>query len=319
MRNATRREVLYLSGGAAALGLSGSLSFIPSAIADEIREKGYHNYAIGDIDVTAIYDGIWEKSHDDGFIRNATVDDARAALEEGGHSTDFIPIEFTQTVIRSGDEVILIDAGTGGQLSPKAGAMMDNMKAAGIDPASVNKILVSHFHPDHVFGLMEKETNAQIFPNVEIIVPETEYAFWSDPATLEKMPDSAKPLVQRLQATLAKWDNVTRVDGEREVAPGISMLPAYGHTPGHTAYLVGSGSDELIVMGDISNIPALFVANPGWHAVFDMNPELAEQNRRAMFDRAVADGATVAGYHFGLPNAGKIEKDGDGYAFVPLS
>ncbi|MBW8640201.1 MBL fold metallo-hydrolase [Hoeflea sp. WL0058] len=319
MRNATRREVLYLSGGAAALGLSGSLSFIPSAIADEIREKGYHSYAIGDIDVTAIYDGIWEKSHDDGFIRNATVDDARAALEKGGHSADFIPIEFTQTVIRSGDDVILIDAGTGGQLSPKAGAMTDNMKAAGIDPASVNKILVSHFHPDHVFGLMDKGTNAQTFPDVEIIVPETEYAFWSDPATLEKMPDSAKPLVQRLQATLAKWDNVTRVDGEKEVAPGISMLPAYGHTPGHTAYLVGSGSDELIVMGDISNIPALFVANPGWHAVFDMDPELAEKNRRAMFERAVADGATVAGYHFGLPNAGKIEKDGDGYAFVPLS
>ena len=319
MDHLSRRDVLHLSAGAAALGLTGSLTFIPSAIADEVREKGFYKYKIGDIDCTAIYDGIWEKAHDEGFIRNATVDETKAALAKGGLTTDHVPIEFAQTVVSTSDGLVLIDAGTGGQLSPKAGSMMDNMKAAGLDPAAVKTILVSHFHPDHVFGLMAKDTNEQIFPEAEIVVPEPEFKFWTDPATLEKTPDRFKPLVMRIQATFPNWKNVTRIDGEKDVAPGIRSLPAYGHTPGHTAFQISSGSSQLLVMADISNVPALFVANPGWHAIFDADPDLAEKNRRALFDRAIAEKATVAGYHFGFPNAGTISKDGEGYVFEPLA
>lgn len=314
----TRREVLHLSGAAAAFGLSGSLTFLPSAIADEVRDKGYHSYKIGDIEVTSIYDGIWEKAHDDGFIRDVSVDETKAALAKAGLATDFIPVEFAQTVISGGDGLILIDAGTGGQMSPKAGSMMDNMKSAGLDPANVKTVLISHFHPDHIFGLMAKDTNEQIFPDAEIIVPETEYKFWTDPATLEKMPDGFKPLVKRIQSTFPNWKNVTRVDGEKEVAPGIRSMPLFGHTPGHTAFHLSSGDSELFVLGDVSNIPALFVANPGWQVVFDAILDLAEKNRRAIFDRAIADKAVIAGYHFGFPNAGTISKDGDGYIFAPM-
>ncbi len=315
----SRREFLHLSGGAAALGLSGSLTFVPSAIADEAREKGYYTYKVGDMEVTSIYDGIWEKPHDDGFIRNATVDETKAALEKAGLSTEFIPIEFAQTVVKTGDNLVLIDAGTGGQMSPKAGATVKNMKAAGLDPADVKTVLISHFHPDHIFGLMAKETNEQTMPNAEIIVPAAEYKFWTDPATLEKMPDGFKPLVQRIQATIPNWKNVTQVDGEKEVAPGIRSLPLFGHTPGHTAYHISSGDDELFVVGDVTNIPALFVVNPGWQVSFDAIPDLAEKNRRMIFDRVISDGAVVAGYHFGFPNAGTITKDGDGYLFTPMS
>ncbi len=319
MTHPTRRDFLHIAGGAAALGLAGNLTFLPSAIADEVREKGFHSYKIGDIECIALYDGIWEKAHDEGFIKNASVEETKAALEKGGLTTEFVPIEFAQTIIKTGDELVLIDAGTGGQLSPKAGMMGDHIKAAGLDQTKITKVLISHFHPDHIFGLMAKGTNEQIFPDAEIIVPETEFAFWTDPSLVGKMPDGMKPLVQRIQATFPNWTNVTRVDDEKDVAPGIRSVPLFGHTPGHTAFHVASGSDELFVLGDISNVPALFVANPGWHAVFDAIPDLAEKNRRAMFDRVVADGATVAGYHFGFPNAGTIAKDGDGYVFTPMS
>ena len=177
MTNPTRRDALHLTGAAAALGLTGNLTFLPSAVADEVREKGYYAYKIGDIQCTAVYDGIWEKAHDDGFIRNANVEQTKAALEKAGVNSEFVPIEFAQTVISTADGLVLIDAGTGGQLSPKAGSMLDNMRAAGLDPSAVKTVLVSHFHPDHIFGLMAEDTNEQTFPEAEIVVPETEYKF----------------------------------------------------------------------------------------------------------------------------------------------
>ena len=317
MIETTRREVILSAGAAAALGLAGPLAFTPSARAAEARDKGFVNFKIGDIDCISIYDGIWQREHNEGFIRNASVDDTKAALEKAGLSPDVVPIEFAQMVIKTGDRTVLIDAGTGAQLAPTAGMTMKNLEAAGIDAGAIDTVLVSHFHPDHIFGLMAKDTNAQIFPNAEIVVPEAEYAFWTDPGLIERLPESARGLAGRIQATFPNWDNVRQAAGDTEVAPGIRSVNAFGHTPGHTVYHVASGNDQLLVAGDIANVPALFVANPTWQAVFDADPQMATEARIALFDRAIADGATIAGYHFGFPNAGTIEKDGAGYMFTP--
>jgi glyoxylase-like metal-dependent hydrolase (beta-lactamase superfamily II) len=192
------------------------------------------------------------------------------------------------------------------------------MAAAGIDPKGIGKIVVSHFHPDHIFGLMAKDTDAQIYPNAEIIMPAAELAWWTSAEAFAKLPPERHGLVKRIQATFPKWKNITPFEGEKEVAPGITAVPAPGHTAGHTVYQVASGPALLLVLADTSNIPALFARNPGWHAVFDADAALAEATRRKLFERAIADKALVSGYHFGMPGAGTIEKDGAGYAFVPV-
>ena len=314
----TRRDIVISAAGAAAFGLSGPLRFLPSALADEARDKGHFTYQIGEIECTAFYDGMWQKAHDDGFIRNATVEQTKEALAAGGLATDYVPIEFTQTVLRTGGRTVLIDAGTGGQLAPTAGLMMSNMEAAGFDPASIDTVLISHFHPDHIFGLMAKDTNEQIFPQAEIIVPEVEYEFWTDPGVLSKLPENRQGLAKRIQATFPNWSNVTQVAGEKDVAPGIRSLPAFGHTVGHTAFHVSSGDTELLMVADSAIVPALFVAHPDWQVAFDADPALAEKNRRTLFDRTIADQAHISGYHFGFPNVGTMAKDGNGYVFEPL-
>ncbi len=317
MIRTTRREVILSASAAAVLGLSGPLAFMPSARADEARDKGFNKFNVGDLEVISIYDGIWQRQHDPNFIRNASVDDTKAALTKAGLSPDFVPIEFAQTVVKTGDNTILIDAGTGGQLAPTAGMTMKNLEAAGVDPGAIDIILISHFHPDHIFGLMAKDTNEQIFPNAEIIVPEVEYGFWTDPSLIEKLPEGRRGLAQRIQATFPSWDNVRQIADGTEVAPGVRSVATYGHTPGHTTFHVTSGDDQLYVAGDIANVPALFVANPTWQAVFDADPQMATEARIGLFDKAVADNAMIAGYHFGFPNAGTISKDGDGYVFQP--
>lgn len=312
-----RRETLLGAAGAAALGLSGHVLFAAPARASS--PAGHFSYKIGDVEVIGLHDGYWERPLDPSFVGNAELQDVQDALEAGGHPRDVVPIHFAQTLIKSGGQTILVDAGTGAQLAPTAGTMMDHLAAAGVDPASVNTILISHFHPDHIFGLMTAGENGQVFPNAQIMVPEAEFAYWTDPATIAGLPEGRQGLANRIVATLGAWDNVERFEAGATVAPGIVAQATYGHTPGHTAFVVSSGDDQLVIAGDIANIPALFVANPGWHALFDMDKAAAESARRGLFDQVIADGATIAGYHFGFPNAGKIEKDGNGYAFIPVT
>ncbi len=314
-----RTFVASASAAAAAFGLAKPLALIPSAHAKELLEQGYFKFKVGDAEVITVYDGHWDKAHDPGFIRNASLDETKAALKAAGKSDDSVKIPFTITFVKKGDQTIMFDAGTGAQLAPTAGRLAANMKAAGIDPKSINTIIITHFHPDHIFGLMEKGTNAQVYPYAQIIVPEAEYAYWTDPGIISKLPKRRQGLAKRIQATLPKWSNVTLFAGEKEVAPGITAVKAHGHTAGHTVFSVASGDDAMLVMADTANIPALFVRNPGWHAIFDADPEMAEAARRRVFDRAVADNVIVTGYHFGMPGAGRLEKDGAGYAFVPLA
>jgi len=304
---------------AAAFGLAKPFAIIPSASAASLQDQGFYKFSIGDTDVITVYDGHWDKPHDPGFIKNATIEETKAALQAAGQSSENVRIPFTVTFVKTGGRTIMFDAGTGAQLAPTAGRLVAGMKAAGISAEEIDTILITHFHPDHIFGLMAKETNAEIYPNAEIIVPESEFAFWTDPGVISRLPENRQGLAKRIQATFPKWSNLTRFEGAKEVTPGIVAVPAHGHTPGHTAFAVGSGKDQLLVMADSSNIPALFVRNPGWHAAFDMAPDEAEASRRRIFDRAVTENSIVTGYHFGMPGAGRIEKDGAGYAFVPLA
>lgn len=320
MMNLSRREMVFSAATAGlALGASGRVTFMPSAIAREATELGYHKFKVGEIDVTTVFDGFWEKEHDPGFITNATVDETKAALKAAGQDDSKIVIPFTVTFVNMGGKTIMFDSGTGGQMSPNAGKLAANMAAAGIDPKSISTVLVTHFHPDHIFGLMEKDTNAQVYPNAEIVVPAVELKFWNDPGVFAKLPEGMHGLAKRIQATLPVWKNVRQIEGEVEAVPGIHAAPAFGHTPGHTVYLMGSGKDQLMVLADLTNIPALFARHPNWHVSFDSDAAAAEAARRKFFDRVVADKAVMTGYHYGVPGAGTMQKDGDGYAFVPVA
>lgn len=315
MPTLSRRDTVIGAGLAAAFGLTGRLIIEP-AFAQKTADpaKGFASYKVGSAEVTAVYDGIFEKPHDPAFIANASVEDVKAAMTKAGLPADFVSITGTVVVVRNGGKTILCDAGTGGQaMGWVGGKMTANMTAAGIDPAKIDTVLISHFHPDHIFGLMAKDTNAPVYPNAEIVVSDVEYKFWTDPAVIDKLPEARKGLARRIQATFPTWKNVRQVTGEAEVAPGIRFVMAPGHTPGHRAFHLSSGTAQLMLSNDAMYVPALNVAHPEWRGQYDQDGATAEATRRALMDRLAADKTMVAGFHFPFPGVGQITKSGADY------
>jgi len=324
MSNATRREfILTAAVATTAFGVAGRL-----AISAPVRQAqtpdpvpGFHRYRVGAAECTVLYDGIWEKAHDAGFIKNASISETKQALAAAHLTTSFVPIPISALIIKINDKLILCDAGGGGQVqafNPESvfvsGKLQTNMKAAGIDPRRIETILISHFHPDHIFGLLGR-SNAPMFPNAEIIVPAAEYKWWTDPSLIERLPEARRRLAQRIQTVIPKWKNVLPVAGEDEVVPGIRFVAAPGHTAGHTAFHLSSGDSQMMITSDAVYVPALAGAHPDWQGTYDQDGPMAVASRRRLMDRAIADNMLICGCHFPWPAVGRIAKDGTGYMF----
>ncbi len=329
MTSSSRRTfVLSAAAAGATLGLDGNLAFIGEANAQQkgpakpsLTDKGFFKFKVGDIEVTQIYDGAAAPAAiDPAFIPGTTAEQIKAALVKGGLPGDTRPNWFTVTVIKSKGKYIMFDSSTGGQVGgADTGRMMaKNMYSAGIEPSKISAIVVTHFHPDHISGMISKETNSQVFPDAEIFVPAAEYAHWTAPDLIGKLPEGNRPAAQRIQNTFPKWKNIKQIEADKEILPGVRSVATYGHTPGHTSYLVSSGKSQMMVLGDVTNIPAINVANPDWSIAFDGDKAMAAATRRKVFDRAIADKIVMTGYHWGMPGAGSVKKDGNGYAYVPV-
>lgn len=326
MRDMSRRNVILSAATAGAVfGLDRTFELIATAQAQTPTTPvaaTFKHFMVGDIQMTIVNDGTIDRPNAAGFVKNASVDDVKGALTAAKLPDSNLPNHFHVPIARVGGKTILFDAGTGGQLAPTAGRMGDNMKTAGIDPAKVDMVLISHFHPDHITGLMAKDTNAAIYPTAEIIMPEVEYNWWTDPTVYNKLPEARHALAKRIQAVFPGWrakGQIKLVGDNAEVGPGIRAIHAPGHTPGHMAYHVSSGTAQLLVLADVVTYNPVFLRNPGWHASFDADGALAEAHRRKLLDRAIADKMMVTAYHFIFPAAGTIAKDGAGYVFDPVS
>ncbi|MET3591058.1 glyoxylase-like metal-dependent hydrolase (beta-lactamase superfamily II) [Mesorhizobium shonense] len=320
MFNMSRRMVLGSAAAAAAFGIAGRLEFAPAAHAETPVEPlvGFYKYKVGSLEVTAVYDGIWRKPHDPAFIKDVSVDDTKAALAKAGLTTDFMPIPLTVVVLQMNGRTIMMDAGSGvGQWQANATHLPANMKAAGIDYKAIDTVLISHFHPDHVWGLMEKGTNAPVFPNAELIVNAAEYNWWTDPSRLAKLPEGRKPAGKRIAENFPKWKNWKLVDDGTEVVPGIRIMAAPGHTPGHSVYHVDAGSEQFLVSADTMYVPALLAPHPEWQGAYDQDGPMAIATRHRIIDQVIADDVRVCGSHFPFPGTGSFVKDGNAYAFTP--
>jgi glyoxylase-like metal-dependent hydrolase (beta-lactamase superfamily II) len=194
-----------------------------------------------------------------------------------------------------------------------------NMAAAGVDPKSVDIVVLSHLHPDHINGIKTQD-GSLAFPNAEIKAPAPDWSFWMNDDNASKAAnDMMKGYFANCRKVLSNIaDKVTRYEWGKEVAPGITAIDTAGHTPGHTSFVVSSGSATMLVQSDVTNIPELFLANPDWHVQYDYDPEKAAATRRKFYDMAATEKTLISGFHFAFPSMGYVEKDGTGFRLNPI-
>jgi len=321
----TRRSLL--SAGIAVSAASAFTPFAPAAPAHATasaagkQAPGFYRYRVGSFECTSINDGARSFPMPEGYIRNVPKEQALAAAEAAYMPQGMVTVPFNPQIINTGSKLVLIDTGYGPGVAPSIGLLPVGMAAAGIDPAAIDIVVLSHLHPDHINGVKTADGKVA-FPNAEIMVPTLDWAFWMNDENAAKA--ESNPMMKTYFGNVRKVlgdlaGKVTKYDWGKEVAPGITALDTRGHTPGHSSFAVASGSSRVLIQSDVTNIPELFLRNPDWHVMYDTDPQQAAATRHKFYDMAAAEKALVIGFHFSFPSLGHMENDGTGYRLVPVA
>jgi glyoxylase-like metal-dependent hydrolase (beta-lactamase superfamily II) len=281
----------------------------------EAQIPGVYHRRIGDIVVTALSDGYLDGTVE--VMQNISPGDATKMLTD-----KFRPGRRTSVncyLVHSAGRLALIETGSGDYLLPTAGKLQRNLKAAGVDPADIESVILTHMHPDHSAGLTDPKTGEKFFPNAELVVHENEPRHWQDDGAMSRADDRARALYfQCAREQMAPYHNQMRTfQGSVEVFPGVTSVPLHGHTPGHSGYMIASGGKSLLIWGDIIHVPEVQVPRPEVTMVFDTDPHAAAATRRRIFDQVATDRQLIAGMHVHFPGFAHLVKQGDGYLMLP--
>jgi glyoxylase-like metal-dependent hydrolase (beta-lactamase superfamily II) len=326
MPDLDRRALLTAASALGAVALSSFTSAraaLAAAPATGKQALGFYRYKVGDIEVTVVTEGARTFPLPDNFVVNQSKEEVNKALEAAYMPRDKMTIYFGPIVVNTGGKLVLIDTGYGEKMYVEskgaAGQLMTNLAAAGIDLGAIDTVIISHYHQDHVDGLLRADGGLS-FPNAEILVPASEHKFWMDDGEMNRAPKGRMEQLFQNNRRIFAGEVSKRLrtyEWEKDVAPGITAISTPGHTPGHTSFVIASGSGKVFVQSDVTNNPALFARHPGWHAVFDQIPQQAETTRRKVYDMLVAEKLMVQGFHYPFPGLSHVEKDGEGYRVIP--
>jgi glyoxylase-like metal-dependent hydrolase (beta-lactamase superfamily II) len=291
---------------------------------EENLADAVYRYKVGDIEVAVVPDGFRMVPVDGNYLKNASAEELAAQLKAAGQPADKMKNTYTPIVLTTGGKRVLFDTGVGeaqsAQSNGERGRLNANLAAAAIDRNTIDVVVISHFHADHVNGLLGADSK-RAFPNAEIKVPEVEWKFWMDDG--EKSRASPGRMTELFANNRRIFDaldrKVTTYAWDQEVVPGVTAVGTPGHSIGHTSFRVSSGGKRLFVQSDVCNNAFVFAPRPDWQGFFDQDPPQAAATRRRVYDMLVAEQLPVQAFHFPFPALARIEKAGDGYRAVPIA
>ncbi len=273
------------------------------AIAAFTAGPDVHTFTIGEFQAAAVRDGGGQFPNDNTTLAvNKTKADVDALLTANGLPTDQLSLSIQPLIVRTADKVMLFDTGAASTMGDFGGKLPTSLQAAGVDPASVTDIFISHDHGDHVGGLVTAE-GALAFPNATVHMSAPQWTAMQGNAQLAPIVTAITPKVDAFEPGA-------------DVAPSVKAIDIPGHTPGHSGYMITSGDASLVFIGDTAHHSVISVQRPDWTIAFDSDAPTAEASRKMYLEQWAASGQRLFAPHFPFPGVGKVEKQGDTIVWV---
>ncbi|UVK37437.1 MBL fold metallo-hydrolase [Mesorhizobium sp. AR10] len=313
--NPTRRA--FLAAGCFCL----ACSFAPPLFADAPMAKsqapGFYRLPLGDFEITALSDG------SNMLPATKLLQGDPARIEEAlkrNYLGDFVETSHNSFLVNTGAKLVLIDAGAGSLLGATTGHLLSNLRASGYQPEQIDELYLTHLHTDHVGGLMAEGQRA--FPNAIVRVDKRDTDYWLSEANMRAAPAEAKRFFQAAIASITPYTRAGKLavfEGNTDLVPGVRAQTAYGHTPGHTMYVVESRGEKIVLWGDVVHVAAVQFKAPSVTIQYDENASEAEHVHELAFADAAQNGYIVGGAHISFPGLGHVRRDAENaYTYVPL-
>jgi glyoxylase-like metal-dependent hydrolase (beta-lactamase superfamily II) len=306
-----RRFLTGAAAGVAALA-AGVVSPMRLAVA---QARMVHKSA--NLEVVVLSDGFFVMPTTLLLTADAAPAEREAALKAAGQGGDQLQLVNNVAAIRTRLGVVLVDAGTGPRHQPTAGKLIENLNSAGIEPASVTKVVLTHCHPDHLGGVLDARDVA-VFPNASYFLSAAEWDVWADPDVFNKLPAAlfrervvagAKNHLSRIK------DKVTMVRAGDEIVDGVRVVDTPGHTQGHISVEI-AGGDGLLIAGDALTHLVISFQHPYWRVPADHEPDRGVATRLRLLDRLATDKTRIVAAHLPYPGSGFVERKDNAYRFV---
>lgn len=318
-RKISRRRFLH-SVGTAGLGASiiasPQLSMAASALKGT-QAPGYFRFKLGGFEITVLTDGL-NTTPLRFSASNIPEEELRAYLEQNHLPTETRQSHLNVCLVNTGDKLVLVDAGSGDNFRDTAGKLTASLEAAGYAAEDVDAVVITHGHPDHIWGIIDDFAEEPRFPNATYHINETEWDYWTADDLETKLPEGFKFFGTGAKRNLMPVAELTtRHKAEASVLPGITTIATPGHTLGHISVVVESEGKSLLITGDAITHPLISLEHPEWQPQMDMDKEVAVTTRKRLLDMASKDRMIVASYHIPFPGVGRIAATGNGYRWVP--
>lgn len=274
------------------------------------------SHTVGDIEIVTLFDGTL--TLDAEVFPDFKPERARIAAKQAGvpHVPGKVELPVNTFVIRAGDALVLVDAGSPKGWMPGVGRFPESLHASGFDPLEFTHVVLTHMHIDHVGGLVDAAGQA-VFANAELISGAGEWGYFFDPIRQNGLaPDRLRTLQTCLNAVRPYADQRREGQGETDICPGLTLVPLPGHTPGHSGVMISSLGEEVLIWGDVVHSEAYQLGEPDWGVQFDTDGDQARQTRKNLFDQVATDRLAIAGHHLHGPAFAHLERCGSGYRLI---
>ncbi len=310
--NPLRRRILAAAGLAGVGFAAPALSKAPVAAGQSL---GVHRMKLGEFEVTTLLDGYIDVPP---TVLIGDPELLKQMLASAGLGSGAIRLPVNTFLVNTGEKLVLIDAGGARMLGPTAGRLPLALAQAGIDPAQIDEVYITHMHGDHLHGTVTPE-GAKLFPNAVLRIAKPDVDYWGSAAVEAAAPENQKGrFVAAKRAIAAYGDRLQPFELGAQLTPGITSVAAAGHTPGHSCYMVQSGNARLLLLGDTMHVAPVQFPRPEITVAFDWEQPRARAARKQLFDMAAKENILIGAVHVSFPGIGRLRAVGDGYAFDPL-